>query len=404
MSKNRDQLTLEEARRLAIAAQGLSNDLPPDRKKTGLELPKIAQIGLIQIDSVNVLIRSHYLPLFSRLGPYRQDALDELAYAGKKRRLFEYWGHEASLIPVERQPLFRWRMARAAAGDGLWEGNARFARERPEFISRALEQIVDRGSLAASQLSDGGRASGSWWGWSDGKRALEHLFWTGRITTASRRNSFERVYDLTERVLPSRILNIPTPSEEDAQRELIRIAARAMGVATERDLRDYFRLGVHDARARIAELVENGELKPVAVLGWKQQAYLHKRARKCEPSNAQALLSPFDSLIWERDRTERLFGVRVRLEIYTPAHKRVHGYYVLPFLLGDRIAARVDLKSDRKNSTLLVHAAHLEPHADEVLVAPALAEELRRMAGWLGFSAIRVTSRRPVALRLGKSL
>ncbi len=343
---------------------------------------------MVQIDSVNVLVRSHYLPAFSRTGAYDRDLLDDATY--RRRHLFEYWGHEASLLPVALHPLLRWRMARAAAGVGAWGRPTRLARERPDYIAAVLAEVAARGPVGAGELEQEGAARGGpWWGWRDSKVALEWLFWVGAVTTAGRRN-FERLYDLTERVLPPAVLAAPTPPEPDAQRELVRIAARAFGVATESDMRDYFRLPVGDCRARVEELVQAGELLPVTVEGWRQQAYLESSVRRPRRVQAAALLSPFDSLIWERSRTERLFDFRFRLEIYTPAVRRVHGYYVLPFLLGEAIVARVDLKADRPASRLLVRAAHVEPAADVAAVAPALAGELQRMAGWLGLRSVQV--------------
>ena len=407
-----DSLSLREARRVAIAAQGFPNGAPnsipdatPDADPVEARHVRrlIGRLGLVQIDSVNVLVRSHYLPLFSRLGPYEAALLDRLAYGGKRRALFEYWGHEASLIPVEQQPLFRWRMARAERGEGTYGELARFATERRPYIDSVLAEVAARGPMGASELSEAGRGAGGWWGWSDGKRALEYLFWAGLVTTAGRRG-FERLYDLPERVLPAAILDTPTPEEAEAQRALLRIAARAHGVATERDLRDYHRLDLADARLRIAELVEAGELLPVTVEGWDRTAYVIPDLRIPRKAPARALLSPFDSLVWERQRTERLFGARIRLEIYTPAHKREHGYYVLPFLMDERIAARVDLKSDRKAACLLVQAAHAEPHASVDAVALALAAELRRLAGWLGLERVTVVGTGDLAPALARAL
>lgn len=403
-------LSLRDARRIAIAAQGFG--APPSSHADAVEARHarrmIDRLGLVQIDSVNVLVRSHYLPLFSRLGAYDAGLLDRLAYDGKRRALFEYWGHEASLIPVAQQPLFRWRMARAERGEGTYSGLVRFAQEKRAYIAQVLAEVAARGPLGASELTEAGRGAGGWWGWSDGKRALEFLFWSGRVTTAARRG-FERLYDLPERVLPAAVLAAPTPEPEEAQRALLRIAARAHGVATERDLRDYHRLPTADAKARIAELVEAGELLPVTVEGWDQPAYLSpayltpagRRPRKIA---ANALLSPFDSLIWERQRTERLFGLRFRLEIYTPAAKREHGYYVLPFLMGDRIAARVDLKADRKAGALLAQAVHAEPDAAPGPTAEALAVELRRLAGWLGLERVTVVGAGDLAPALAAAL
>ena len=379
-------LSAGQARRIALAAQGLADTRPartPDRS----QLRRLAgRLGAIQIDSVNVVVRTHYLPAFSRLGAYPREALEAEAW-GRRPGLFEYWGHEASLMPMALQPLFRWRMERARAGK-TWSGLARFARERRDYIDNVLLEIERRGPVTGGDFAEGPRQAG-WWSWSNGKRALEWLFWAGFIAVKTRRG-FERVYDLTERVIPGAVLDAPTPDEAEAQRQLIMIAARAMGVATEGDLRDYFRLPVAGFRERIGELVEAGALVPVQVEGWRQPAYLEPGARIPRQARGAALLSPFDNMIWRRERTERLFAARVRLEIYTPAHKREHGYYVLPFLLGDRIAARVDLKADRQAGRLLVQAAHLEPGASEAEVAPALTAELGRMAGWLGLSGLEV--------------
>ena len=385
--RRRDSLSAAEARRIALAAQGLAGPRPAGPCDAAAMLRQIARLGLVQIDSVSAVVRSHYLPLFSRLGPYPRAELDRLAYEGRRRRLFEYWGHEASLLPVATQPLFRWRMARARAGKGIYRGIADFARQQSGFVDRILGEIRDRGPLSAGELAEGGRGEGGWWGWSQGKLALEYLFWSGLVTTGTRRG-FERVYDLPERALPRAVLAAPTPEPAAAQRELLGLAARALGVATAADLRDYFRLDVADVPARLAELAEAGELIPVAVEGWRQQAWLHASARPPRRAEACTLLSPFDSLVWERARTERLFGFRYRLEIYTPAHKRIHGYYVLPFLLGDRLAARVDLRSDRKASCLRVLGIHLEAGVDAADVTVRLRSELRHLANWLGLAEV----------------
>jgi uncharacterized protein len=348
---------------------------------------------------VNVLVRAHYLPLFSRLGVYDAALLERAAYAGRRRTVFEYWGHEASLLPVALHPLLRWRMERAARGVGIYQGLARWARRRKPLLQRVLADVVERGPLVASELTNGTKGRGSWWGWSDGKRALEFLFWSGRVTTATRRG-FERVYDLPERALPAAVLAMPTPAEDEAQRTLVRMAARALGVATERDLRDYFRLEVADTRRRIAELVESRQLIPVRVEGWKQAGYLHRAARVPAGVDACALLSPFDSLVFERDRTERLFGFRYRIALYTPAPQRQHGYYVLPFLLGDRLVARVDLKADRAARVLRVLSTHAEPGVDHGDVAAALVDELRQMSRWLGLARVDISARGDLAAAL----
>jgi uncharacterized protein YcaQ len=283
----------------------------------------------------------------------------------------------------------------------MWGGPSRLARERPDFVSAVLSEIKERGPIGAGELSAGGKSTGNWWGWSDGKRALEYLFWTGQVTSAGRRG-FERLYDLPERVLPERVLNGTAPDEAEAQRALIEIAAAAFGVATEADLRDYFRLPVAETKARIAELTGAGALRVVNVEGWKQQAYLHKAAELPPSLETRALISPFDSLVWMRPRTDRLFVFHYRLAFYTPKHKRKQGYYVVPFLLGDRLVARVDLKSDRKASRLLVLGGHIEPHQSNRDVVPPLKAELERLAGWLGLGRVAPRGRGELVRELRK--
>ena len=384
-TRTRASLSAAEARRLALGAQGFA-DPRPEREPNGWDLRRVLKrVGLLQIDSVNVLERAHYLPAFSRLGSYPRNLLDRASQRAP-RRLFEYWGHEASLLPVDLHPLLRWRMERAA-GDA-WGGMRRIQRDRPELVARVLEQVAERGPVAASELAESEpRRSGPWWDWSDAKRAVEWLFWSGQVSTARRRR-FERLYDLPERVLPPAVLTASTPPVAEAQRELVRVAAGALGVAAERDLRDYFRLPATDAKARVAELVESGELTPVAVEGWgRTRAYLAAGARIPRAIDARALVGPFDSLIWERSRVRRLFGFDYRLEIYVPKPKRRHGYYVLPFLLGDRLVARVDLKADRAASVLRAQQVHLEDDAPAETIAE-LTAEVETMAAWLGLDRV----------------
>ena len=389
MGARGEKLSAAAARRIALAAQGFAAPRPAS-VHTGQIQRTIERLGLLQIDSVNVLARAHYLPLFSRLGNYDRALLDRAAWGRKsQRRLFEFWAHEASLLPLGSHPLLRWRMQRAAANAGDGKGKLHlFRREKKAFIDAVKREIAERGPLAASDLSDGGKARGAWWGWSDGKYAVEWLFFAGEVTTATRRGNFERVYDLTERVLPAAVLAQPTPPPEEAQRELLRLSAQALGVATEFDLRDYFRLGVADTKARLAELVEAGDLLPVTVEGWQKPAYLDPKARLPRRIEARALLAPFDPLVWERDRTHRIFDFFYRIEIYTPLNKRNYGYYVLPFLLGDRLVGRVDLKADRATSRLLAHAVHVEPGVDRQKIEGPLREELRLMADWLGLDRV----------------
>jgi uncharacterized protein YcaQ len=407
-------LSANEARRLAVAAQGFGRPRPTRRVDARHLRRAIDDVGLLQLDSVNVFCRSHYMPIFSRLGPYPRQALDRLAWHespdGKggragQRDLIEYWGHEASLLPVALQPLLRWRMARA---DALaWKGVARVAAEQPELVEFVLEMVRQRGPIRASDLAAKGRRRepGEMWSWSEEKTALEYLFFAGRVC-AARRVNFERLYDLPERVLPPRVLEAPTPSQEEAQRQLILIAAKRLGVATEADLGDYFRLPRAESKARVAELAEDGGLVTARVEGWRQPAYLstERPAGLRRVATARALLSPFDSLVWARERTERLFDFRYRIEIYVPAPKRVYGYYVLPFLLGDRLVARVDLKSDRQAGVLRVRGAFAEPQVDTALVAKELADELRLLSDWLGLGGVSVARKGDLAAPLRGAL
>jgi uncharacterized protein YcaQ len=379
-------VSLATARRIALAAQGFGRARPKAAGRRDLGRT-VERLGLHQIDSVNVLVRAHYLPAFSRLGPYDRGLIDRAAWgAGRERRLFEYWAHEASLLPLAMHRLLRWRMAQAERGELGWGHIRAFAVERRAEAEAILERLRAEGPLAASDFKEG-KGKGGWWEWGDTKRALEWLFWAGFITTATRRASFERVYDLTERVIPAAVLGLPTPAEADARRALVAHSAEALGIATETDLRDYFRLKPEPARRAVAELVEEGVLVPAAVEGWRQKAYLHRDARRPRRIGGQALLAPFDPLVWERSRTERLFGFRYRIGIYTPAGQREHGYYVLPFLMGERLAARVDLKADRKASRLLVQQATFEPGAPGE-TRERLEGELELMANWLGLESI----------------
>jgi uncharacterized protein len=396
----RAELSIAEARRIVLAAQGLSGPRPARAGDAALA-KMFGGVQLVQIDSVNVLCRSQELPLWARLGPHDRRLLPR---AIEKRAVFEYWAHAACLAPVELQPLLRWRMAEAFQ-NGAWGHLIALGKKKPKYVQAVLEEIRARGPLAASEMSDAGaqRRPGQWWSWGDHKRALELLFWSGALSTARRTAQFERVYDLTERVLPEAVLAEPTPTVEDAQRALLERAARALGVGTASDIADYFRIRT-TAGPRIAELVEAGRLVPVAVEGWKHPAYLHRDAATPRRADAAALLSPFDSLVWERKRTERLFDFHYRIEIYTPASKRRFGYYVLPFLLGERLAARVDLKSDRAANALLVHGAATEEGVKAKVVAGPLAAELRAMATWLALDDIVVGAKGDLGGLLNRAL
>ncbi|MEM9038748.1 MAG: crosslink repair DNA glycosylase YcaQ family protein [Actinomycetota bacterium] len=370
-------LSNAQARRIALGAQGFG---PADTRPTGRvdrrHLRRVLQrIGLIQIDSVNVLVRSQELPLFARLGPHPRSLIWD---ATADRELFEYWVHEACHVPVEQRPLYGWAMH----SHPRWKPFREWADANKPLVRRVLDRVRVDGPILASDLEMRDRPKESWWDWDEGKKALEHLFRTGDVTAVRRENDFARVYDLTERVLPAEALDAPQPSEHDAKKELLVLAAKYHGVGTASDLADYHRL--KHTRPLFDELVAEGRLVPAEVEGWSRAAYLHPDAARPRRISARALLSPFDPVVWFRDRGERLFGFHYRIEIYVPKPKRRYGYYVLPFLLGDEIVARVDLKSDRANSRLLVQAAWAEPGIDDHEVATELLDELGLMAGWLG--------------------
>jgi uncharacterized protein YcaQ len=420
MAATGETISIDAARRIALTAQGFAEPRPSGRVDARHLRKTIERLGVLQVDSVNVLCRSHYLPLFARLGPYPRTTLDRMCWGGRDRELFEYfWGHKASLIPVSSCGLFRWRMRAAERQD--WDDDAeldpdltapwsvvtgmrRLSEQRPGFVDDVLAVVTDRGPVTAGEASpDGVRrkrtdpdpdpTTGRMWNWQDAKIAIEYLFCAGRVTIAGRRN-FERLYDLTERVLPSQ-LSEPEVSADEARRELVRISARTLGVATARELcgagTGHFPLPTATARRVIGELVEAGDLVPVRVDGVPQQSYLWSEAAD-RPVDARALLSPFDTLIWNRDRIHRLFDFFYRISIYTPAPQRVHGYYVLPFLLGDRLVARVDLKADRQNSALVVPTVTAEPGVRGADLVEPLAAELRLMARWLDLDRVLVTA------------
>ncbi len=378
-----------EARRIALSAQGFNENKRDGRASWPAMTRELKRLHLLQIDSVNVLCRSHYMPLFSRLGAYDQEALDKRTLAVKNRALFECWAHEASFVPVQLHPLMRWRMDRARNGKSKWQSMSNFAADNREYLASVLAFVTAHGPTAQSDLPEKHKGAGGWWGWSKNKLALECLFDQGLIT-AAKREGFERLYDLPERVIPSEILAMPTPAESDVMRTLVDLAGQALGIATEFDLRDYFRLPVAEARIAVQQAVEEGIVRPVTVEGWNHQAFLHKSARLPKSAGVSALVTPFDPIVWDRARTERLFNFHYRIELYTPAPKRKFGYYVLPFLHGDRFAGRVCLKSDRQNGTLLANQVHVEQGCDLTETAEALAAELTRLAGFLGLAAVKI--------------
>ncbi len=395
----KSSLSIAEARRVALAAQGFT--FPNREGKANWTKIKntIDQLKLLQIDSVNVLVRSHYLPVYSRLGHYDHATLDARTFNNKKRTMFECWSHEASLVPLELHPFMRWRMDRAKNSDGKYGSMSRFARDEQDYLKTVLDFVKRNGPTAVSDFPDSGKGAGGWWGWSKGKMAFETLFDQGLITAAAR-PSFERIYDVPENVIPADVLNRPTPSEPDAFRHLLDLSGRALGIGTEFDLRDYFRLPVAETKIALAELIEAGILIPIQIQDWKHQAYIHRDARLPRKAGGTALVSPFDPLVWERARAERLFNFHYRIEIYTPAEKRKFGYYVLPFLMGDRFAARVCLKADRQAGVLRANATHLEPHADAGETAEAMSHELQLMSTWLGLDGVEVGAKGNLARQL----
>jgi uncharacterized protein len=387
-----ESLSLPQARRIALAAQGFLD--PRHTAPTMRTLTRtLDRTGVLQVDSVNVLQRAHYMPLYSRMGPYDVGLLKRAAEK-HPRRLVEYWAHVQAFMPVELWPAMQHRMERYRDKRGKWG----FVESRGDLDASLIEEVRERGASTARDLDDGlPRAKDNWgWNWSETRKALDYLYVVGELAIAGRNSQFEVLYDLPERVIPPEVLALPTPSVADAARELVRRAARSHGVGTVQDLRDYYRMPVAETATAVAELVEEGELVPVTVDGWSRPAYLHRDARKPRRVGARALLSPFDPLVWERARTEALFDFHYRIEIYVPADKRVHGYYVLPFLLGERIVARVDLKADRKAGRLVVKAAYAEPDAPPE-TAEELSAELRSLAGWLGLDDVTVEKRGDLA-------
>jgi len=395
-------MSLADARRLALAAQGFDRPRPARTVSVRDVLRTIRQLGLIQLDYVNVLIPAHYQVVFSRLGPYDRTRLDEVVY--RRRDCTEQWAHEASIVPVEHWPLLRHR--RETHRVRPW-GFERVLERQREYVSWVLDQVRARGPLTADDLPEpegAVRRIGDRWGWSLAVRrqVLEAYFGYGRLAVATRLPNFQRAYDLAERIVPPRH-HASRVDVDEAQRRLLLAAAGAHGVGTAADLADYYRMPMRVARPRLAELVEDGSLREVRVEGWREPAYAPDGARPAE-IRAAALLSPFDPVVWYRPRAARLFAFDYRVEIFVPKEKRRWGYYVLPFLLGDRLVARVDLRADRPARRLLVQAAYAEHGVPPGDTAEALAAELRVLAGWLGLESVRVGRRGDLARRLASAL
>lgn len=393
MGLTSDSLRLSEARRIALHAQGFNDPRPSGRVDRRHFRRVLDRVGLVQIDSVNVLTRSHEMPFLARLGSYSRPALSDWLWGSGE--IFEYWGHEASLLPVDLHPLLRWRMYQGGvhAGGSITS----FQRTHPGLGEAVLDAVATRGPVTLGELSHLGDAikrakapAGSMWNWTPAKKAVEWYFGNGEVSALRNPQTFERHYVRPEHVIPAEVLALPTPAEADAMKALLMRAAKSLGIATAKTLADYFRLPIVEARRLVSELVDDGALRTVEVQGWRHPAFLHPEAQLPRWVRASAMLSPFDSLVWDRERTEALFDFRYRIEIYVPADQRVHGYYVLPFLDEGALVARVDLKADRAKGTLLVRGSYAEPGLDRERSLPALALRLQELAEFLGLDQVRV--------------
>ena len=387
MAKRFDSLSIADARRIALAAQGFDTARPKTKATQRHVDALISRLGVIQIDSVNVLVRSQELPLFARLGNHDRNAIPK---ATEAQKLFEYWGHEAAHLPVDLHPLFRWKMDAARTGKVTHWGLTSFYEENKAFVKRTLKHVATNGPTTSRELSTRTEKKGTWWDWDEAKVALEYLFLTGELMSRGRGSDFARIYDTPDRVLPQRIIDAATPSEHVARKQLLVRSAIAQGVATASDLADYYRQKLATVKPLIAELVEEGELREVTVDGWTEKAFVHRNAKLPKQLHATALLSPFDSLVWCRPRNERLFNFHYRIEIYTPKEKRKFGYYVLPFMMNGEMVGRVDLKADRANGALLAHSVHTEKGVKRSSINDALNAELHTMAMWLQLDQVQI--------------
>jgi uncharacterized protein len=389
MGASLPRISLERARRLALGAQGFNDAAPRSEPDVRHFRRVLSRVGVVQLDSVNVIARAHYLPFFARLGSYDQDALDRWLW--RSGELFEYWVHEASLTSIDRWPHVAYRMR----GAHPWKSIERIAREQPGFVDAVRTEVRDNGPLRVGELSKGSGRTGPWWGYGPGKLALEWLFLRGEIAIADRPN-FTRLYDLTERVIPEQVRS-EVVDPDTARRILLRDAVRHHGIGTVADLADYHRLKVLSARPVLADLAARGEIAEVTVDGWPGPVYMDPDLAVPRSIDGAAVLAPFDPVVWFRDRAERLFDFYYRIEIYVPKEKRVHGYYVLPFLLDGEIVGRVDLKADRSAGRLLVQGAFAEEGHDRVRVGAALGPHLQELAAWQGLAEIEIRSNGDVA-------
>jgi len=390
MAKRFDSLSIADARRIALSAQGFDTARPTTKATQRHVDALISRLGVIQIDSVNVLVRSQELPLFARLGNHDRNAIPK---ATEAQKLFEYWGHEAAHLPVDLHPLFRWKMDAARTGKVTHWGLTSFYEENKAFVIRTLKHVTTNGPTTSRELSTRTEKKGTWWDWDEAKVALEYLFLTGQLMSRGRGSDFARIYDTPERVLPQRVIDAPTPSEHDARKQLLVRSAIAQGVATASDLADYYRQKLATVKPLITELVEEGELREVAVDGWTEKAFVHRNSKLPKQLHATALLSPFDSLVWCRPRNERLFNFHYRIEIYTPKEKRKFGYYVLPFMMDGEMVGRVDLKADRANSALLAFSVYTEKGVKRSSINEAFNAELHAMATWLQLDQVQIGRR-----------
>jgi len=386
-------LSASAARRITLAAQGFGGERLNDPDLLGWRKlkPCLQRMQALQIDAINTIIRSHYMPLYSRLGSYSRDTLDHNLFntaqqSRNKRTFFEYWGHECSLMPLDVFPLLQWRMQDAQKHAGIYKQCAQIAKRRPDLLKNLKATIATNGPLSSRELESSKRGPGMW-EWSDTKKALEYLFWTGEITTRGRRR-FERLYDLTENSIPAAVLEKCKLQRQDAQMELLYRSVVALGIGTEADIRDYFRLSAVEAKVAINGLLEDKRIEMVNVEGWKQSAYRAPQTKTPRQVSHSTFLTPFDPLIWNRKRLQRLFNFNYRIEIYVPQSKRKYGYYVLPFLHGDRLVARLDMKSDREKGNLQVLGLWWEDSVP-VDASEVLQHELARLAAWLGLDEIK---------------